>query len=124
MLTFYREAGWPIHFVLLLGAISLWLAVRYARAPRRENFPLIVGFTVATVLVGVLGTVLGVQISANAIAEVQAPERWIFLIGLKESLNNMVAALMIAAIDTMLVTAGAHRLARTAAALAPATTHA
>ncbi len=107
-----HEAGWPIYMVIVVGAASLTAAMQYARSPRRDLFALVVGLGVATALLGVIGTVLGIQMSAGAIGKVAADQRWIFLVGLKESLHNTTAALVIAAVDALVVTVGAVRFAR------------
>lgn len=112
MIQFIREAGWGIWPIAIFGAVSLFLALRYAIAPRRELLPLIIGFAVATVIAGLLGTVTGVQHSANHIMEVEVDRRWIFLLGLRESLNNMVAALVITTLTALAATAGSYRQVR------------
>ncbi len=108
---FIQSAGYAIYPILLFGLMSIGVASRYAIAPSRSMLALVIGFAVVTVLLGCLGTVVGMQVSAQAIPEV--PDRpWIFLLGMRESLNNMVAALLVAMIDAMLATVGAHRTAR------------
>lgn len=122
MPAWIQEAGWPIYLVIIVGAASLTCALQYARAPRRDLFALVVGLAVATVLFGALGTVLGVQMSASGIGRVAADQRWIFLLGLKESLWNLAAALAIATVDALVVTVGAVRFARSDAKSARAAT--
>lgn len=112
MVEFIREAGWGIYPVLLFGGVSLAVSLRYAIAPRRELLPLVIGFAVATVIAGLLGAVTGIQTTVRYVGEVAASERWLFLVGLRESLNNVVAALCIATIDALLATAGAYRFVR------------
>src|SRR5262249_53074217 len=102
MLLFIREAGWPIFPIGISGVVSLVAAMRYAESPRRELFGRAVGLTITTLILGLLGTVLGVQMSARYIGEI--PEKWIFLIGLKESLNNLVASLVFATIVSLVLT--------------------
>jgi hypothetical protein len=114
MFHFIREGGWPIFPVLILGALSLVSAVRYAANPRRELLALVIGFGVATVIMGAFGTALGVQMSARYIGEVDASRRWIFLLGLQESLNNLTVALAVAGLDALIATGGAWRMARRA----------
>lgn len=115
---FIREAGWPIILVLGFGGASLAAAVRYRRTLDRELFSLMIGLAIATLILGVLGTALGVQLSARHIHEVAPGEKWIFLLGLKESLNNLVAALVIVCVDTLIATSGAWRAAKLQAATA------
>lgn len=104
--TFIREGGWPMWPVLIVGAISIAVAARYVVAPRVQLLPNLAGLGLLTILLGVLGTALGVQASAEYIDRVDDSQRWIFLLGLRESLNNLVAALVIVAIDTLVVTLG------------------
>jgi hypothetical protein len=112
MLEFIKEGGFPIFPVLFFGLLSLVTAVRYAATPRRDLLALVIGLGVTTVILGALGTALGVQKSAEYIGAVEDSKRWIFLLGLKESLCNMVLALAIAALDSLVATAGAWRGAR------------
>lgn len=114
MPTFIHEAGWGIWPVFLFGLISLVLSVMHAVSPRRELVPLIVGFGVATVLAGLLGTLTGLQRSAQYIHEIE--QKWIFLVGLRESLNCLVAALVIATLDALTAAVGSMRLVRQAPA--------
>lgn len=121
MIHFIREAGYGIWPVLLFGAAALALAGWHALRPRRDLVPLIAGTGLATVLFGALGTVIGLKVSVDHIVELGADERWIFLIGLSESLNNLVAALVIASFAAVLGSIGSHRQVR-ATLTQPATT--
>jgi len=112
MIDFIREGGWPMYFVFAFGAASLAAALHYQKTLRKEFFAVVIGLAVATILVGALGTVLGVQQSARAIGDVDHEMKWIFLIGLKESLNNLVAALCFVVVDVLVATRGAFRAAR------------
>ncbi len=103
MYEFIREAGWGIYPVLIFGAFSLLVAVQYVRTRRNDVLALLCALSVLTLLAGALGTVTGLTTSARYIADVAVNEKWIFLVGLRESLNNATAALVIVAIDAMLV---------------------
>lgn len=109
---FIREAGWGIYPVILFGAISLAVALRYALLPKRELLPLVIGFSVATIIAGALGTTTGLQATANYVAQTASTDRWLFVVGLRESLNNMDAALFVATLDALLATIGAYRFAK------------
>jgi hypothetical protein len=102
-----REAGWPIFPILAFGLASLVAGWRYARSGRRELVPLVVGLGAATLLLGIIGTALGVQLSASHIGQVPPADRWIFLIGLKESLHNLTVAATFALGDVVLLMTGA-----------------
>jgi hypothetical protein len=103
MLEFIREAGWGIFPVLIFGTLSLGVAIQYVRTRRTNVLALLCALSVLTLLAGALGTVTGLQTSARYIGDVALNEKWIFLVGLRESLNNATAALVIVAIDAMLV---------------------
>lgn len=119
MIEFFQEAGWGIYPVFLFGLLCLGFSIRHSIQPDAGMLALVIGTGVATLLSGVLGTVTGMQVAVRYITELGADERWIFLVGLREALNNMVAALVLAALSTMVTTAGsyrAHRMAKAAAA--------
>lgn len=103
MLEFIREAGWGIFPVLIFGALSLGAAVQYVRTRSAEWLALLCALSVLTLLAGALGTATGLQASARYIGDVSLDEKWIFLIGLRESLNNATAALVIVTVDALLV---------------------
>ena len=67
---------------------------------------------VATLIAGCLGTAVGVQKSAEFIGRVPDPRKWIFLIGLKESLNCFVSAFVIANVSTLIMAYGGWRRER------------
>lgn len=109
MKMFMMEAGWGIYPVLLFGGAALILALTYAARPRRSRYALVVGFSTATVLAGFLGALTGVQNTVLYVSKVVESERWLFLVGLRESLNNMVAAFVIVTFSCLLVTVGSFR---------------
>src|SRR5262249_42615951 len=55
MTEMIREAGWPIIPILALGAACIAAAVREARDPRPGRAQLLVGASLALVLLGALG---------------------------------------------------------------------
>jgi hypothetical protein len=117
MMGFIRDAGFGIYPVLLFGMIGSIVAVRHAIAPSKDRQALLAGVAIATVLLGILGTVTGLQASASHIGEVAEPVK-IFLFGMAESLNNLVAALVFVTVHALLGTFGAYRHARVAKATA------
>ncbi len=111
MMNFIREAGFGIYPVMLFGTIGLIVAVRHAIAPSKDRQALLAGVAFVTVLLGILGTITGLQASASHIGEVADAVR-IFLYGMAESLNNLVAALVFATLHALVGTFGAVRAAR------------
>jgi hypothetical protein len=98
-----REAGWGIWPVLGFGGWAVITALMEATAPREGRMRTLAYLLALTTLSGIFGTVLGIQVSAEHIGEVRPDERWIFLLGLKESLQNMVAALSLDGICLLLL---------------------
>ncbi|HUU00385.1 MAG TPA: hypothetical protein VM425_02990 [Myxococcota bacterium] len=112
MSEFIVEAGWGIWPVFIFGGASLFFSIYHLVSPRRDLVPLILGFGAATIIAGLLGTVTGLQHSVAYLDRVEDSQKWIFLVGLRESLNNMVAALVIACLDALTASLGSMRLAR------------
>lgn len=106
---FVHEAGWGIFPVLFFGSASLAAAISYVRAPRSEWLAVVVALGVLTCLFGCLGTVTGMQAAARYIGVVPFEEKWLFIVGLREALNNMVAALLIVSLDALVVSASLTR---------------
>lgn len=114
----FLEGGWPMYPITVLGALALVSSVRYFRAPGRDALAHTIGCGIATVLMGVLGTVLGLQHAARAIAE--SPEhRHLIFAGFAEATNCADLALALAIAATLIATAG-HRRKLTRAAIVPA----
>ncbi len=116
MLEALREAGWGAWPVMLFGLTSLILAISYAVKPRRRMLPLVVGFGIATILAGFLGTITGLQHAVSGLHQVTADRRWIFLIGLKEASNNLVMAFLLECVVTLVTTVGSYRQVKAAEA--------
>ena len=104
-----HEAGWPIYPVLALGLTALLLALRHAVVPQRNLVTLIVGLGTAAFLMGLLGTVLGVEQSIRHVAELPPEKRWIVLLGLSESLHNAWVALSLLVPTAILAMVGSYR---------------
>jgi hypothetical protein len=119
-MDFIRDAGWGIWPVLGFGGWALVVAIRHAVAPRDGGMRTLVLLLALTGVAGVFGTVLGVQLSAEHIGEVDPDKRWIFLLGLRESLNNLVAALALGAASLVAVLAGHLRTPPSSAGVAAA----
>lgn len=94
-MEFIREAGWGIYPVLAFGLAALIVAARQIGAPRAGRTTTAGLLMALTLAAGGLGTATGLKTSASHIHEVAFAEKWIFLVGLSESLNNMVAALVL-----------------------------
>ena len=112
MPDFIIEAGWGIYPVFAFGFTALGAALWHALAPAARRSTLVFGFGAATLLSGVLGTVVGLQRSVQHIGALAATERWVFLIGLREALNCTASALVLTTIAALFVTYGSYRQAQ------------
>jgi hypothetical protein len=104
-----QEAGYAVWGVLALGAMATALGVRFAIRPRKEDLPVVAALVVATLLFGTLGTIIGVQVSAAHIGEVEEGRRFIFLLGVREALHNLVLAVAFGLGTTLCVALGLAR---------------
>lgn len=105
MTNFIEEGGWGMYPVLIFGLAAFAAGLWQLLAPRRDRAVLAGWLMGLTVLAGLLGTATGVQTSARYISQVAADKRWIFLIGLQESLNNMICALILVTMTMLLMVA-------------------
>lgn len=109
MLEFIRDAGYGIFPVLVFGAVALVVSIRYTVRPERRFLPLIIGFAIATLIAGTIGTITGMQTTFDYLAQSHSANPVILLEGLKESLNNIVAACLIVTLVAIVTTIGAYR---------------
>ncbi len=108
-MNYLNDAGPLIWLVLILGLLALVAAVRFVTRRQPGQATMALGSTVASVIVALLATVVGFQKSVGGLREVAADDRWIYLFGLQESLNNLVVAGVFAFIVTVLLTIGRSR---------------
>ena len=111
MLHFIGASGVFFPVVLVFGVAALVASVRYARAPGRRQRSLAIGWTSSALIAGLLATFTGFQKSAGAMSQLEEGQRWLILLGLSEALNNLVVALFLAAIVSVVLTIGAYRSA-------------
>jgi hypothetical protein len=97
---------------LLFGGLAIAASVRYAARPERRYVPLTISLGTMTLLSGGLGFVTGLIRSLNGLPEVGADRRWIWMVGLGESLVNVAFALALMALATLAMVVGTWRLSR------------
>lgn len=66
---------------------------------------------ILTLLAGMLGFVTGLVATAHYVANAPPSDRWLFIVGFGESLQNMSLALLLSTIAAALATVGAFRVA-------------
>jgi hypothetical protein len=96
-----REAGFPVYPLLIAGILSIRWAVLYARSREPEHRFKWLGLTALTLCFGLFGSALGLQASVQYISS--TPEKWLFLIGLRESLHNTTLALGFVILDLLIL---------------------
>jgi hypothetical protein len=103
MTNFIAEAGWPLYPIVAVGFASLAFAVRNAVAPSRERLALAVATLMTTLLVGALGMVIDLELTTRTHGAPGDPMRWLLSQGVAESLNCLLAALLVAGLDALLI---------------------
>jgi hypothetical protein len=116
MMEAFRDGGWGMYPTLIFGLVLVVAAMRYAARPRPQEVPLMVSLGMLTLFSGCLGFVTGITTTMRAVAQVPPEQHFIALIGLGESAQNLVLALVMCVLATLAAVVGAWRLSREAAA--------
>jgi hypothetical protein len=96
--------------VALFGFLLVAASVRFAVRPRPDHQRLAMLLGVSTFLTGVLGTAIGVCLSAHSIQKVPpARQLEVFALGLDESLHNLIMALFLVIAASLVAAVGAFR---------------
>jgi hypothetical protein len=109
MLEAFRLGGWGMFPTLLFGVLLVAAAFRYARAPEPRHVPLQLWLGVGALGSGGLGFVTGMIKTFEAVGGMPPDQRWIWMVGLGESLHNLALALICVVIAAILATGGAYR---------------
>jgi hypothetical protein len=112
MLDAFHRGGWGMVPTLVFGVLMVLASLQYAARPERRLVPLLVSLGLITVVSGGLGTVTGMIRCLCAMEEVKPDERWIWMLGLGESLNVIGLALGMVALGLIATSVGALRIAR------------
>ncbi len=111
----FREGGFGMIPTTIFGLMLLAAAIKYATSPERRFVPLQLSLGILTLASGSLGFVAGLMKSVSAIPGADPDKKWIWLLGLGESLNNFAFALGFVVLAAMAASVGALRVARSAA---------
>jgi hypothetical protein len=116
MSEFLAGAGWGVWPTLVFGIASLGLASAHAVKPRPQAMPLIVGTGLATLFAGALGFVTGVIACFTALASVGFERgeplpnaQLIAFAGISEASANIVVALALAMLVSLVAGVGSYR---------------
>lgn len=113
MMEAFRLGGFGMIPTFLFGMLLIAVAVRYAMKPERRYVPLQLSLGALTLASGGFGFVMGLIKSLLAIGQVPESERYIWLLGLGESLHNLALALGLVTLGAIAASLGALRIART-----------
>jgi len=116
MLHAFELGGWGMYPTLIFGSLLVLAAVKYAMNPERRFVPLLVSLGLMTVVMGALGSVTGMIRCLLAMEQVKPDDRWIWMLGLGEALNDVGLALALVGMAMIATTIGAFRFSRAAAA--------
>jgi di/tricarboxylate transporter len=100
-MDFIREAGLAVYLVLVAGVLSTVWAVQYARERNPQTLTRLIVLSLLTLMCGAFATATGLQASVYGLS--RTPEKWLFLIGLREALNNFVLALGFVIVNLLLM---------------------
>ena len=108
---FFEAGGWGMYPTTLFGLLQIAAGVAYAVLPERRLVPLLVSLGVVVLGSGLLGCVTGFITTFRYIEQVpEAKQHTITLLGVSESLNNVVLAFIFIVLSTLIAAVGAFRL--------------
>jgi hypothetical protein len=111
--SFFRDGGWGMYPTSIFGVIFLAASLLYAWKPEKRFVPLLLSLGVVTFASGLLGLAVGTITTFRYVAGTPPPEQHtLTLIGLAESSNNIVLALVVIVISGLLASVGGVRIAR------------
>src|SRR5262249_17743641 len=101
--TFFRDGGWGMYPTALFGFIFVASGFVYLFRPEGRFAPIVVGAEVLTVGADLLSTSVSIVKTFRYLPEVpQAEQLQIAALGCAESLNNLVLALILTLLTTLL----------------------
>ena len=114
--TFFRDGGWGMYPTLIFGFLLVASGVLLVLRPERRFVALVVSLGVVTIGSGVLGCTMGIVNTLRYVAKSPAVEQaQLAALGCAESLNNLVLALILCVLTSVLAAVAALRASRAAA---------
>jgi hypothetical protein len=114
MLTFFKEGGFPMFFLLAFGLAALVLAGLYARVPSRARLRQTIALSFATGFTAVTGTAKAIAMVGHHVSaylarhpEMALPE--VLLQGLAESMAPLILGFTLLSLVALVVAVGLYR---------------
>jgi hypothetical protein len=118
--SFFRDGGWGMYPTSIFGFLLIASAVLLVLRPERRFVALVVSLGVVTLGAGVLGTLVGIVNTFRYVTTLPAADQLkVTTLGAAESLNNLVLAIMLVVLASILAAVAALRATRTSAAASP-----
>jgi hypothetical protein len=108
----FRNGGFGMYPTSVFGVMLIAACICYAMSPERRFVPIQVALGMVTLASGGLGFVTGLIKSTMALGGVSPDQRWIWVLGMGEALNNLALALALVVVGALAASIGALRLAR------------
>lgn len=108
----FQLGGFAMWLVLVFGLMAVAAAVRYARAPETHLVPLVLSLGGLTLVGGALGFVTGLIATFQSVPRLDEDERWVWMVGMGESLVNLAFALSLLGLAGAAMVVGSYRLSR------------
>jgi hypothetical protein len=108
----FRDGGWGMIPTMVLGILTLSVAVRYAMARSRRLLPLLMSLGVLTVATGGLGFVSRLITTCGAVEQgpfAAGQDVRVMIIGFGEALNDVAFALVFVVLAAACASCGALR---------------
>jgi len=108
--NFFTAGGWGMYPTMVFGFLLLATTVLHALRPEPRFQRLSIVLGIATFASGLLGTVVGICNSAHYLGEVPPQDQLkTFALGSEESLHNLVLALIIVLLATIITAVSSAR---------------
>jgi len=112
MVEAFHQGGWGMIPTAFFGVLLVLASVRYAVSPERRFVPLQVSLGIMTLASGGLGFVTGLIKSVSTLETAKPDMRWIWVLGMGESLNNIALALGLITLGAVAASIGAWRISQ------------
>ena len=113
---FFRNGGFGMYPTSIFAFCLIAVSVLYLLRPERRYAPVVLSAGIMTLLAGALGCAVGFVTTIFFVRTLPPAEQFtVTLVGIAESLNNIILALIVCVLAALLAFAGTLRSARGAA---------